>query len=183
MRIISGLYKGRGLASLKGRMTRPTRDRVREAIFNILEPDGPFLMVADLFAGTGAMGLEAISRWQGRAVFVETSPAALECLRENIRRLEVGEKVSIIPRDLSRGAGFLLKNGAPFDLIFLDPPYGRGLCRPIVTSLLSLPILAERGTAVLEHDLQEPIPPRLGDWQIGDQRRYGQTRVTFYKSS
>ena len=181
MRIIAGTCKGHHLAPLKGRQTRPTQDRIREAIFNILEPIGPFLNVADLFAGSGALGLEALSRWGGTAVFIEFSRPAVDCLRENIRRLKMEESSRLIQRDLSRGVHFLNKTGGPFDLVFMDPPYGQGWCNSIASSLLSLPVLKETGILVLEHDLKEPIPEKVGDWGIGDQRRYGRTRVSFYK--
>ncbi|MBI4764844.1 MAG: RsmD family RNA methyltransferase [Deltaproteobacteria bacterium] len=225
MRIIAGQCKGHHLAPLKGGKTRPTQDRVRESIFNILEPYGPFLNVADLFAGSGALGLEALSRWGGNALFVEFSRPAVDCLRENIRRLKMETKSRLIQRDLSRGVRFLLnrhapplgrgttirlalptskgdiqrmsghenktrsvtssirelKDAEPFDLVFIDPPYGQGWCNVIVSAVLSLPLLQENGILVLEHDLKEPIPEKVGNWGIGDQRRYGQTRVSFYK--
>jgi 16S rRNA (guanine966-N2)-methyltransferase len=181
MRIIAGQCKGHHLAPLRGGKTRPTQDRVRESIFDILEGYGPFLNVADLFAGSGGLGLEALSRWGGSAVFVEFSRPAMDCLRENIRRLKMETKTRLIHRDLARGVHFLIKNGAPFDLIFMDPPYGQGWCELITSSLLSLPVLNESGILVLEHDLKEPIPETVGGWGVGDQRRYGQTRVSFYK--
>ena len=103
MRIIAGQCKGRRLSPLRGRQTRPTQDQVREAIFNILGPGGPFLKVADLFAGSGALGLEALSRWGGTALFVDSSRAAVECLRKNIGLLKMEERAQVIQRDLSRG--------------------------------------------------------------------------------
>ena len=181
MRIIAGQCKGHHLAPLKGGKTRPTQDRVRESIFDILESSGPFLKVGDLFAGSGALGLEALSRWGGTAVFVEISRPAIECLRENIRRLKLEANSRLVQRDLARGVRFLEKSGAPFDLIFMDPPYGQGWCDLIGSALLSLPLLKENGILVLEHDLSEPIPEKVGNWEIRDQRRYGQTRVSFYK--
>ena len=141
-----------------------------------------FLKVVDLFAGSGALGLEALSRWGGTALFVDSSRAAVECLRKNIGLLKMEEKAQVIQRDLLRGAKFLNKVGGPFDLIFMDPPYGQGWCNLIIPSLLSLPILEEKGVLVLEHDLKEPLPGQVGDWGIEDQRRYGKTRVSFYKS-
>jgi 16S rRNA (guanine966-N2)-methyltransferase len=225
MRIISGQCKGHHLSTLKGGQTRPTQDRVRESIFDILAPYGPFLNLADLFAGSGALGLEALSRWGGTALFVEISRPAIDCLRENIRRLKMETMARLIQRDLKHGVRFLLNrhapplgrgttrrlaaptlqeasirmpghenktrwvtspilelnNSPPFDLIFMDPPYGQGWCNLIVSAALSLPLLNNNGILVLEHDLKEPIPENVGDWGIGDQRRYGQTRVSFYK--
>jgi 16S rRNA (guanine966-N2)-methyltransferase len=182
MRIIAGTCKGLHLAPLKGRQTRPTQDQVREAIFNILESHGPFLRVIDLFAGSGAMGLEALSRWGGTAVFVESSREAIHCLRENIRRLKVEGSAQLIQRDLGRGVNFLKKVGGPPDLVFMDPPYGQGWCNFIIPKLLSPGLIEEAGILVLEHDSKEPIPLQVGDWGIEDQRRYGQTRVSFYQS-
>jgi 16S rRNA (guanine966-N2)-methyltransferase len=180
MRIIAGTCKGRRLAPLKGGKTRPTQDRIREAIFDILEPRGPFLHVADLFAGSGAMGLEALSRWNGRAVFVEYSRPAVDCLRENIHRLKMEDQSRLIQRDLGRGVQFLAETGDPFDLVFSDAPYGQGWCNLVISSLLNPPVLKATGILVLEHDLKEPIPEQMGDWGIRDQRRYGRTRVSFY---
>jgi 16S rRNA (guanine966-N2)-methyltransferase len=180
MRIISGICKGHRLASLKGRQTRPTQDRVREAIFNILEPKGPFQVVADLFAGSGALGLEALSRWGGTGLFVDSSRAALDCIRENILRLKFEDRAQGIHRDLAQGADFLIARKRPFDLIFMDPPYGQGWSALIIPKLLSLPILEEKGILVLEHDQTETPPPQVGRWIIGDERRYGRTRISFY---
>ncbi len=181
MRIISGKCRGHRLSPPKGRETRPTQDQVREAIFNILAPEGPFLRVADLFAGSGALGLEALSRWGGMTLFVDESRSAVECLRRNIGLLKMEERSQVIQRDLSRGTKFLTKVGGLFDLIFMDPPYGQGWSNLIIPSLLSLPILDEKGVLVLEHDLTEPIPNPVGEWSVEDQRRYGKTGVSFYK--
>lgn len=180
MRIIAGTCKGHHLAPLKGRQTRPTQDQVREAIFNILESRGPFRRVVDLFAGSGALGLEALSRWGCEAFFVEFSREAMNCLRENIRRLKLDGSARLIQRDLRRGVNFLKKIGGPADLIFMDPPYGQGWCNELIPHLLNPAMLEETGVLVLEHDSKEPIPLQVGDWGIGDQRRYGQTRISFY---
>lgn len=180
MRIIAGSFKGRRLTPVKGEEIRPTQDRIREAVFNILEVYGPFYRVADLFAGSGALGLEAVSRWGGEAVLVDRSPEAVRGLKENIELLGLREKCRVICRDLSRGVTFLAESGKPFDLIFLDPPYGRGWCEKIVPPLLTLPVLRQGGVLVLEHEAKEPTPEQVGEWSIADQRRYGRTRVSFY---
>lgn len=139
--------------------------------------------MADLFAGSGALGLEALSRWGGTALFVDSSRTAVDCLRKNIGLLKMEERIRVIQRDLSRGVQFLNKAGGPFDLIFMDPPYGQGWSGAIIPSLLSLPLLEEKGVLVLEHDLREPVPEQVGDWRIEDQRRYGKTRISFYLST
>jgi 16S rRNA (guanine966-N2)-methyltransferase len=180
MRIIGGTCKGHHLAPLKGRQTRPTQDKVREAIFNILESNGPFLRVVDLFAGSGAMGLEALSRWGGKATFVESSREAIVCIRENIGRLKMEGSTQLIQRDLRRGISFLKTISGPSDLIFMDPPYGQGWCNLILPKLLGSGLVEEEGILVLEHDSKESLPLQAGNWRIGDQRCYGQTRVSFY---
>jgi 16S rRNA (guanine(966)-N(2))-methyltransferase RsmD len=180
MRIIAGTCKGHRLSTLKGRLTRPTQDRIREAVFNILEGYGPFLEVADLFAGSGALGLEALSRWGGKAVFVDYSKTALEYLQANITRLKMTEKSRVIERDFSKGVAFVKKIGSPFDLVFLDPPYGQDWGPRILPPLFRLPIVKETGVMVFEHELQDRVPEKIGEWEIRDQRRYGRTKVSFY---
>jgi 16S rRNA (guanine966-N2)-methyltransferase len=182
MRIIAGRYKGHRLATLKGLSTRPTRERVREAVFNILEPKGPFLRVADLFAGSGAMGLEALSRWGGTALFVDSSLSALECLRENIIRLKLEERAEVLKKDLSRGTDFLKASAQSFDLVFADPPYGKDWSALILPSIFGLPLLNEKGLLVLEHDASDPVPRQIGTWKAGEARRYGRTRISIYQS-
>jgi 16S rRNA (guanine966-N2)-methyltransferase len=180
MRIIGGTGKGRRLVSPKGRETRPTQDKVREAIFNILESSGPYQRVLDLFAGSGAMGLEALSRWGGQATFVECSREALKSLSGNIRRLQMDEKARLVQGDLRRGINFLKKIGEAYDLVFMDPPYGQGWAQTIIPQFLDSGLVEESGTVVLEHEAKEFLPLEIGEWGIRDQRRYGQTRVSFY---
>jgi 16S rRNA (guanine(966)-N(2))-methyltransferase RsmD len=181
MRIIAGNRKGQRLTALKGTRTRPTQDRVREAIFNILEQQGIFTNIADLFAGTGAMGLEALSRWSGRVLFVDSDRGVIENLRQNIRRLKFEAVSQVAVRDLSRGVGFLIKMGAPFDLILVDPPYLRGWGQRIVEGMLTESLLTDQGLLVLEHDQKETVPERVPGGLLADQRRYGQTLISFYR--
>jgi 16S rRNA (guanine966-N2)-methyltransferase len=183
MRIIAGRYKGHRLASLKGSTTRPTRDRVREAVFNILEPKGPFSHVADLFAGSGAMGLEALSRWGGTALFVDSSPLALECIGENINRLKLEGRAEVLKRDLRRGIDFLKGSARSFDLVFVDPPYGRDWSALILPAIFGLPLLNEKGLLVLEHDAKDPVRRQIGSWEAVEARQYGRTRISIYQSS
>jgi 16S rRNA (guanine966-N2)-methyltransferase len=181
MRIIAGSRKGFRLGSVTGRRVRPTQDRVRESLFNILEHEGPFTNIADLFAGTGALGLEALSRWSGRVLFVDSDREVTENLRENIRRLKFEAASQVVVRDLSRGVGFMKKLGAPFDLILVDPPYRRGWGQRILEGLLAEPFLTDRGLLVLEHDQKETMPEQVPGGQMADQRRYGQTLISFYR--
>ncbi len=181
MRIIAGSRKGFRLGAVKGRRVRPTQDRVRESLFNILEQGGPFTNMADLFAGTGAMGLEALSRWSGRVLFVDSDRGVSEKLRENIRRLKFEAASQVVVRDLSHGVSFLKKMGAPFDLILADPPYLRGWGQRIVEGILTESLLTDEGLLVLEHDQKETVPEQVPGGQLADQRRYGQTLISFYR--
>ncbi len=181
MRIIAGSRKGQRLTALKGIRIRPTQDRVREAIFNILEQQGIFTNIVDLFAGTGAMGLEALSRWSGRVLFVDSDRRVIENLRENIRRLKFEAASRVAVRDLSRGVGFLEKMGAPFDLILVDPPYLRGWGQRIAEGVLTASLLTAEGLLVLEHDQKEAVPEEVPGGRLADQRRYGQTLISFYR--
>lgn len=181
MRIIAGRLKGRRLAAVRGAI-RPTADRVREAIFNILGPLVPEAQVLDLFAGTGALGIEALSRGAGRAVFVENQVSALQVLRRNLAQCQLMEAGQILPQDAVRALAALAARGERFDLIFLDPPYSQGLAEAIVPLVARTGLLAPEGILVVEHrrdeDLAETYPPLARR----DQRRYGATLISFYEN-
>jgi 16S rRNA (guanine966-N2)-methyltransferase len=174
VRIIGGTVGGRTLKAKKGRATRPTADRVREAIFNILAARGPTPdRVLDLYAGTGAMGLEALSRGAAHAVFVESDAAACALIRDNARALGFAAAATIV------GAPVLKwKPEGRFGWIFLDPPYAldeleRALAR--VSECLD-----EDGVAVAEHDWRHAPSPQ-GGLALIDVRRYGQTAVSLFR--
>jgi 16S rRNA (guanine966-N2)-methyltransferase len=177
MRIVGGRWRGRRLASVgKGDAAmrlRPTSDRVREAMFNLLENaqglDLDGLHVLDVFAGTGALGLEALSRGAAAATFVETGRAAQAILRENIALLDAPGR--LLARDARRPGP-----GAPHDLVFLDPPYGKGLGEIAVAALQAAGWLSPGATIVWEESTAPVLPPFLTP---ADQRRYGETIVTF----
>jgi 16S rRNA (guanine966-N2)-methyltransferase len=176
MRIIGGQFRGRKLFAPKGLQIRPTADRVREAIFNILGDRVRGARVADLFAGTGAMGLEALSRGAARAVFVDAHPAALASIRRNLETMGLAEPL-VLRADLSRGLGPLEANG-PFDLIFMDPPYARDVLPLVLSRLKQSGLAAAGGVAVLEHGGGLSQIEATG-WQLLDERRYGRARVCF----
>lgn len=176
MRIIGGEWRGRRLAAVgKGDAAahlRPTTDRVRESIFNLLINGGhgdPITdaRVLDVFAGTGALGLEALSRGAAAATFVEQGRKSLTILRENIALLEA--KAHVITRDARRPG-----QGTPHDLIFLDPPYGTGLGALAITALRTNGWIAPDALIVWE----DSAPPRLEGLTQVDQRKYGDTTVT-----
>ena len=181
MRIIGGAHRGRALAGLgKGDAAahlRPTSDRVREALFNVLAggygDPVPGARVLDPFAGTGALGLEALSRGAASASFVESGRKALGLLRENIARCGAGEAARVLPLDARRPG---LNSGAPHDLVFLDPPYGKGLGEAALAAALAGGWIADDALIVWEESA--PVAPPEGLRPI-EERRYGDTVIRF----
>jgi 16S rRNA (guanine966-N2)-methyltransferase len=179
MRIIAGAFKGRRLATVRGKI-RPTSDKVREAVFSILGPAVPGARVLDLFAGTGALGLEALSRGASAAVFVEEHPASLAVLRRNVTSLGLAERVEILPVSVKAGLRKLAARQAVFDLAFLDPPYGGSLAAAALKDLAEAGILAPGARVAAEHSRREALPEAVASLEKVEVRRYGDTQVAFY---
>jgi 16S rRNA (guanine966-N2)-methyltransferase len=179
MRIIAGEFKGRRLAAVKGRI-RPTSDKVREAIFSILGPAVAEARVLDLFAGTGALSLEALSRGAADAVLVEEKPAALSVLRQNLEALGIQGRTRVLPLPVSGALRKLAAQGTQFNLIFLDPPYGRGLALNTLEILQDSSLLQPEARVVAEHSHREVLPEQVGRLMLHQCRRYGDTQVAFY---
>lgn len=180
MRIIAGEFRGRRLAAVKGRV-RPTSDQVREAIFNILGTAVKGALVLDLFAGTGALAWEALSRGAREAVLVEEQAAALEVLRRNQENLGLTERARVMPLPVARALKKLAAQGARFDLIFLDPPYGRGLAAATLEAVANLDLLHPQGLLVVEAGRRENLPEQVGSLSLRQSRHYGDTQVAFYE--
>lgn len=179
MRIVAGRFKGKTLDAPKGLNTRPTSDRVREALFNVLEHGAPQIVfdgrrVLDLFAGSGALGLEALSRGARYGLFIEDDASARGVIRRNVEALGLTGATKIWRRDATRlgPAG----NIAPFDLVFCDPPYGKGLGARALQSAADGGWLAPGAIAVLEERAGEPPGWPQGLAEI-DRRRYGDTEI------
>ncbi len=188
MRIVGGAHRGLTLADLgagdPAAHLRPTSDRVRESLFNLLA-HGPYgdpppprgRRVLDLFAGTGALGLEALSRGAVHASFVDQGQTALALLRRNLGRMGVDDDARVIARDATR----LGRNPGPaFDLVFLDPPYARGLGEKAIASALAGAWVAPGGLVVWEEGFTQTPPPGL---TLLDQRRYGESMIAIYRST
>jgi len=170
MRIIAGALKGRRLTTPKGDTTRPTADQVRIALMDTLMPRLPGARVLDLFAGTGALGLEALSRGAAAATFVEQDAKALAILRANVDALGAAEAVRIVKGDAlkyARGLG-----AGSFDLAFADPPYGKGLARALAEAFAETPFA---GLLCIEHGKDDVFPELAG----ARTRRYGDTYLTY----
>jgi 16S rRNA (guanine966-N2)-methyltransferase len=191
MRIISGVYRGRALKAPDGHATRPTSDRARQAVFNVLEhaawsPGLGEARVIDLFAGSGALGLEALSRGAAFCLFVETDAAARGAIRDNVETLgakgELFGRTRIHRRDATDLGAKPGGDGAPFDLAFLDPPYGQGLGERALAELARGGWLADGALAVFERGADEAEPVTPGFERLDD-RAYGAARVFFLRYS
>jgi 16S rRNA (guanine966-N2)-methyltransferase len=182
MRIISGTSKGRRLATPRGQALRPTSDRVKESIFNILGKEVEGKVVLDLFAGTGNLGIEALSRGARKVLFVEKGREALRIIRRNVRQCGFKEEYEIIPKEVNRAIGILEKRGETFDLIFMDPPYEKGLIRKTLSKLNLCRIYHGGSVLVVEHDRREPLPEKMEEWDLARQKRMGDTLVSFLQA-
>jgi 16S rRNA (guanine966-N2)-methyltransferase len=183
MRIVSGRFRGRALQAPPGEGTRPTSDRARQAVFNILEhaPWSPGVSgrrVIDLFAGSGALGLEALSRGAEFCLFVETGEAARGAIRDNIEAFALYGCTRVHRRDATDLGPRPASAGAPFDLAFLDPPYRQGLGEKTLAQLAAHGWLAPDAVAVFERAADEP-KLALSGWDELDTRDYGAARVVF----
>ena len=177
MRIIAGQFRGRMLEAPSGLATRPTGDRVREALFSMLASRvGPFegLRVADLYAGSGALGFEALSRGAVFATFVETDGSAQAAIKGNAVRLVVAERVRILG-----GSALALPRSEPFDLIFADPPYAPGSGSGIVKAVSDAGWLAAGGWMAVETDRRDAVEP--GSYEIEVEREIGRARITLLR--
>jgi 16S rRNA (guanine966-N2)-methyltransferase len=181
MRVIAGTHRGRRLRAPRGAATRPTSDRVREAIFSIIG-DCTDLRVLDLFAGSGAMGIEALSRGARSVTFIEGAPEAAACIRANLAALALTESARVVVRDWSVAVSQEAKRGAIYDLCVIDPPYSvvAGVSSTIAGALA--PLLAEYATVILEGPAQGPVPTMDGIRVIDrSDRSYGSTRVSILR--
>lgn len=180
MRIISGRYKGRRLQSISGTAVRPTADQVREALFNILAEIVSGAFVLDLFSGTGAMGIEALSRRAQYAVFIDNASQPLTVLRKNLNTFGLLAQSRIIRWNIAKNLNCLKPFPNKFDLVFMDPPYQKGLIPVALTNLMRVQCLEPGAIIVAEHERHCDITLPDASVSVTDQRRYGQTRLTFF---
>jgi 16S rRNA (guanine(966)-N(2))-methyltransferase RsmD len=183
LRIISGRARGKKLVEFAGARVRPTADRVREALFSILTSRLRSLhgcKVLDLFAGTGALALEALSRGAESAILVETHPESIKIIQTNIEGCRMNACTQILRGELPAALA-LTEKSAPFDLIFLDPPYAQGLAQATLIQIAALELLSPRGIIVVETEKGEVLPEQIGSLTCTDQRHYGVSTITTYE--
>lgn len=192
MRIIAGTVGGRRLVAPKGASTRPTTDRVREALFSILGAPPAGTRVLDLFAGAGSLGFEALSRGAASARFVDSARSAIRCLRQNADALGFADRSEICAGDVSRELEHLERRAkragsadeAPrFDWVFADPPYATELASTVLELLSCSALLSPSAVVVVEHDRRKVPNTAYGSLRRVDERRYGDTELSFYRRS
>ncbi|HPD60856.1 MAG TPA: 16S rRNA (guanine(966)-N(2))-methyltransferase RsmD [Thermodesulfobacteriota bacterium] len=180
MRVFGGILRGRRLQTCRVASLRPTSEKIREAIFNILDPLLTEGSVLDLFAGTGSLGIEALSRGMDRVVFVEQNATVVSFLKKNIRHCHVEDKSEIIRLPVSKGIKVLKLRNEKFALIFLDPPYQEKLAGKTLWEINEAQLITQDGLIIAEHSSQEILEESYGRLQMNDQRTYGQTLVSFF---
>ena len=175
MRVISGEARGRRLKELPGMDTRPTTDKVKESLFNIIQFDIEGRKVLDLFGGTGQLGVEALSRGAESCVFVDQRREAAAVIRENVGLCGFGDRARVVQGD---ALSFLVSCRERFDLIFLDPPYRTELLENSLHSIFQFDILREGGIIICESAADKPMPPAAAPYQWGRDYRYGKIKLT-----
>ncbi len=187
MRIIAGLVKGHHVKVPKGADVRPTSDRVREALFTILGATLEHSVILDLYAGSGALGIEALSRGADYAVFMDQSAACVRVIRENVERTRFQDKTMILQGRIPDKFARICKIVSPqntgslqYDTVFADPPYRLRGNQSILQELHRFSLLKENARIIFEHFYKDSIHPVPGDYVLQEQRRYGETMLTFF---
>jgi len=184
VRVIGGTARGRRLAAPRGERVRPTSDRVKEALYSILTSllgnlEGS--RVLDLFAGTGNLGIEALSRGCKEAVFVDSHRDSAAVIRQNLIQLGFTDRGQVILKDAASAIQSLAANAAPFRIIFLDPPYRQGLAEKVLTQLAASPFVTGETIIAVESEREEHLRDRYGRLLQFDRRVYGDTALTFFQ--
>ena len=178
MRVITGKARGVVLKTPEGMQTRPTADRVKEALFSIIQFDIPGCRVLDLFGGTGQLGIEALSRGAKSAVFVDASDAACKLIRENLKRTKLENDTKVIRSDYLE---YLRRCHETFDVIFLDPPYAEVFLENSLNCITEIDILQTNGIIVTERPLEKELPWDFPGYTRSKDYKYGKTLITLYR--
>ena len=180
MRIVSGKYRGRLLRAVRGQDVRPTSDRLRETLFNILAPNVVGSRFLDLCAGSGAVGIEALSRGAAHATFVEQSRSACSVIRENLSSLSIEAEATVLCRDAAQAIRSLGGRGDQFDIIFFDPPYSSGIYSQTLNMIEKNQVAADGGLVVVEHRAKTPPGTDFGGLKMYRELKQGESALTFY---
>ena len=180
MRVISGFKKGYKLKCPKGKDTRPTEDRIKESLFNILGYIHGESIVLDLFAGSGSIGIEFLSRGAKKAYFVDRSYLSIKTIKDNLAHTGLEGKSRVIKNDAIRSIKILGNENIKFNYVFVDPPYGKNLIIDVLENLWDQTILVEDGTIIVEHEKGLELENNIFDFKKIDSRNYGSKFLSFY---
>lgn len=182
MRVIAGKRKGQGLKAVPGSETRPTTDKIKEAIFQSIGPYFDGGLVLDLFAGSGSLGIEALSRGMDRAIFVDKQGKAIHTIKENLKSVKMTDQAEVFRADAFRALKAAAKRGLVFDLILLDPPYGKVNLSSLIQEITEHELIKQSGLIYCEHDPQDELPEDTVNLTIQKQEVYSSTiAVTIYR--
>lgn len=176
MRVITGTARGRKLVTLDGDDVRPTTDKVKESLFNIIQFDVEGSLFLDLFAGCGQIGIEALSRGARQAVFVDKSKKSIDVVKTNLKTTGFEKNASIMNTD---SVAFLSRRSEKYDIAFLDPPYGTGVLQSALEKLDA--VMSESGIIICESGVREELPEQVGKFRLLKKYSYGKTALTTYK--
>lgn len=181
MRVISGNRKGLRLKSVPGQSTRPTSDKVKESIFNMIGPyfDGGIML--DLYAGSGAIGLESLSRGMEKAIFVDRDKKAIETIYRNIELAKAEKEAEVFRTEAKRALKAILKDNRKFDLIFLDPPYAKEQLHKDLAFIETNELVQENGFIVVEHSVKVAIDENIISFEKIRDEKYGDTKIIIYQ--
>lgn len=182
MRITGGLLNGRVLGSLSGMNIRPTSSKVRQAVFNIVGNDISGFHVMDIFAGTGIMGIEALSRGADWAMFFDNSGRSLELIRKNLELCGLNDRGYVVKGDINKSIPphERLKKGS-IDLAFIDPPYGKDLISGVIGAIVKAEVMSDNGLIVCESKIKDELPGKIGAFILNKTRTYGETKIDIYE--
>lgn len=183
MRVISGEFKGRLLESVPGEATRPTSDKVKESLFNIIGPYFEADTVVDLFSGSGNLGIEALSRGVAHGYFVDNNEQAIRVIQDNVDSLELNDRVTVLNQSAQSALDYFEGQQIKINLLFLDPPYDMDIIQEMLTVALNKGILSKRAIVVCETTKYKEFPDTIGSLEKIRDQKYGKTRLTIYQNT
>lgn len=181
MRVISGKVRGLKLNTPKNEDVRPTTDRVKESLFNMINPYMMESNILDLFAGTGSLGIECLSRGASKCTFVDVSRESIALVKSNIKKARFENESEVLNLDFKDAISKLKIKNNKFDVIFMDPPYYKDMFIDALEKIDNANILEEDGIIIVEHDTKDKFPEEIGSLEKSRDKKYGNTTLTFYK--
>ncbi|KZZ82968.1 MULTISPECIES: 16S rRNA (guanine(966)-N(2))-methyltransferase RsmD [Bacillaceae] len=181
MRVVSGSLKGRPLKAVPGMSTRPTTDKVKEAIFNMIGPYFDGGLALDLFGGSGGLGIEALSRGTERCIFVDRDAKAIQTIHSNLEACRLQDQSEVYRNDAERALKAIIKRELQFQLVFLDPPYKQQKLKALIEQISDEQLLTEGGFVVAEHGTEVELPGQIGSFELVKFEKYGMAAVSIYR--